>query len=148
MGTISTLNPPHHHHLHSTTNPPHHHPRYSATITAATTPPSPPLPLPPSLPPLPSLSNWREIDEINRELPKFKRDISDSGCEKELILPLAPQKIETFKDMEGWVEKNVLMHLKLVEKCWQPQDLLLDSTSEEFFKQVKEVMERAKGIPN
>ncbi|KAF5950460.1 hypothetical protein HYC85_012453 [Camellia sinensis] len=50
--------------------------------------------------------------------------------------------------MEGWVEKNVLIHLKPIEKCWLPRDLLPDPTSEEFFKQVKNVRERAKGIPN
>ncbi|CBI18794.3 unnamed protein product, partial [Vitis vinifera] len=61
---------------------------------------------------------------------------------------LPPQKIEVFKSMEGWAEKNVLVHLKPVEKCWQPQDFLPDPTSEGFHEQVKELRERAKELPD
>ncbi|KAL4632040.1 hypothetical protein ACB092_04G023400 [Castanea dentata] len=61
---------------------------------------------------------------------------------------MPPQKIEIFKSMENWAEQNILVHLKPVEKCWQPQDFLPDSASDGFHDQVKELRERAKEIPD
>ncbi|KAJ9701707.1 hypothetical protein PVL29_006890 [Vitis rotundifolia] len=61
---------------------------------------------------------------------------------------MPPQKIEIFKSMENWVEENVLIHLKPVEECWQPQDFLPDPASDGFHERVKELQERAKGIPD
>ncbi|KNA10690.1 hypothetical protein SOVF_141990 [Spinacia oleracea] len=58
------------------------------------------------------------------------------------------EKIEIFKSLEGWAEENLLVHLKPVEKCWQPQDYLPDPASEDFRDQVKEIQERAKEIPD
>ncbi|XP_017974120.1 PREDICTED: stearoyl-[acyl-carrier-protein] 9-desaturase, chloroplastic isoform X2 [Theobroma cacao] len=58
------------------------------------------------------------------------------------------QKIEIFKSLEDWAEKNFLIYLKPVEKCWQPQDFLPDPTSDGFGEQVKELRERAKEIPD
>ncbi|KAA8527243.1 hypothetical protein F0562_034660 [Nyssa sinensis] len=50
--------------------------------------------------------------------------------------------------MEDWAEKNILNHLKPVEKCWQPQDYLPNPTSDGFLEQVKELRERTKEIPD
>ncbi|KAI6696004.1 hypothetical protein NL676_023714 [Syzygium grande] len=61
---------------------------------------------------------------------------------------MPPQKIEIFKSMEDWAEKNILVHLKPVEKCWQPQDFLPDPASDGFEDQVRELRERAKEIPD
>uniref|UniRef100_A0A822XYU4 Stearoyl-[acyl-carrier-protein] 9-desaturase, chloroplastic-like n=1 Tax=Nelumbo nucifera TaxID=4432 RepID=A0A822XYU4_NELNU len=61
---------------------------------------------------------------------------------------MPPQNIEIFKSMEDWAEQNVLVHLKPVEKCWQPQDFLPDPSSEGFYEQVKELRERSKEIPD
>ncbi|XP_050374282.1 stearoyl-[acyl-carrier-protein] 9-desaturase, chloroplastic [Argentina anserina] len=61
---------------------------------------------------------------------------------------MPPQKIEIFKSIEGWAEQNILVHLKPVEKCWQPQDFLPDPSSDGFEEQVKELRERAKEIPD
>ncbi|PSS35740.1 Stearoyl-[acyl-carrier-protein] 9-desaturase [Actinidia chinensis var. chinensis] len=61
---------------------------------------------------------------------------------------MPPQKIEIFKNLEDWAEQNILVHLKPVEKSWQPQDFLPDSASEGFHDQVKELRERAKEIPD
>ncbi|XP_021774819.1 stearoyl-[acyl-carrier-protein] 9-desaturase, chloroplastic-like [Chenopodium quinoa] len=61
---------------------------------------------------------------------------------------MPPEKIEIFKSLEGWAEENLLVHLKPVEKCWQPQDYLPDPASEGFHDQVKELRERAKEIPD
>ncbi|CAK9161690.1 unnamed protein product [Ilex paraguariensis] len=58
------------------------------------------------------------------------------------------QKIEIFKAMEDWAEQNILVHLKPVEKSWQPQDFLPDPASEGFHDQVKELRERAREIPD
>ncbi|KAL2920807.1 Stearoyl-[acyl-carrier-protein] 9-desaturase chloroplastic [Bienertia sinuspersici] len=61
---------------------------------------------------------------------------------------MPPEKIEIFKSLEGWAEENLLVHLKPVEKCWQPQDFLPDPASDGFHDQVKELRERAKEIPD
>lgn len=61
---------------------------------------------------------------------------------------MPPQKIEIFKSLEGWAEENILVHLKPVEKCWQPQDFLPDASADGFEEQVKELRERAKEIPD
>lgn len=61
---------------------------------------------------------------------------------------MPPQKIEIFKSLEDWAEKNILVHLKPVENCWQPQDYLPDPESDGFYDQVKEIRERSKEIPD
>lgn len=61
---------------------------------------------------------------------------------------MPPQKIEIFKSMEDWAEQNILVHLKPVEKCWQPQDFLPDPASDGFEEQVRELRERAKELPD
>ncbi|CAB4285726.1 unnamed protein product [Prunus armeniaca] len=61
---------------------------------------------------------------------------------------LPPQQIEIFKSLEDWADKNILVHLKPVEKCWQPQDFLPMPESDGFYDQVKELRERAKEIPD
>ncbi|XP_038704439.1 chromatin assembly factor 1 subunit FAS1-like isoform X2 [Tripterygium wilfordii] len=58
------------------------------------------------------------------------------------------EKVEIFKSLEDWAESNILVHLKPVEKCWQPQDFLPVPESDGFFEQVKELRERAKGLPD
>jgi len=35
---------------------------------------------------------------------------------------MPPEKVEIFKSLEEWAEKNILIHLKPVENSWQPQD--------------------------
>ncbi|KAH7858867.1 hypothetical protein Vadar_028913 [Vaccinium darrowii] len=62
---------------------------------------------------------------------------------------MPPQKIEIFKNLENWADENILVHLKPVEKCWQPQDFLPDPVNhDEFHDQVQEIKERAKEIPD
>ncbi|XP_010672439.2 stearoyl-[acyl-carrier-protein] 9-desaturase, chloroplastic [Beta vulgaris subsp. vulgaris] len=61
---------------------------------------------------------------------------------------MPPEKIEIFKSLESWAEQDLLVHLKPVEKCWQPQDFLPDPASESFYDEVKELRERAKEIPD
>ncbi|GFY81309.1 plant stearoyl-acyl-carrier-protein desaturase family protein [Actinidia rufa] len=61
---------------------------------------------------------------------------------------MPPEKLEIFKSLENWAEKNVLTHLKPVEKCWQPQHFLPDAASDGFFKQVEELRKRTAEIPD
>lgn len=61
---------------------------------------------------------------------------------------MPPQKFEIFKSLEDWATDNLLIHLKPVEKCWQPQDFLPDSSSEGFFDEIKDLKERSKEIPD
>ncbi|KAL5700942.1 hypothetical protein ACHQM5_026332 [Ranunculus cassubicifolius] len=61
---------------------------------------------------------------------------------------LSPQKAEVFRSLEGWAENNLLLHLKPVEKCWQPNDFLPDSAGEGFHEQLSELRTRAKEIPD
>ncbi|KAF5180605.1 Stearoyl-[acyl-carrier-protein] 9-desaturase protein [Thalictrum thalictroides] len=61
---------------------------------------------------------------------------------------MPPQKVEIFRNLEGWADKNLLSLLKPVEKCWQPQDFLPDSTSEGFNEQLLELRKRSKELPD
>ncbi|XP_059633004.1 stearoyl-[acyl-carrier-protein] 9-desaturase, chloroplastic-like [Cornus florida] len=63
---------------------------------------------------------------------------------------MPPEKLEIVKSLDDWAKNNVLIHLKQVEKSWQPQDFLPDPTrsADEFAEQVKELRERAKEIPD
>ncbi|CAA0829587.1 Acyl- [Striga hermonthica] len=61
---------------------------------------------------------------------------------------MPPEKREIFDSLQNWAENNILIHLKPVEKCWQPTDFLPDSSSDGFYDQVKELRERSKEIPD
>ncbi|KAL6582352.1 Stearoyl-[acyl-carrier-protein] 9-desaturase 7, chloroplastic [Orobanche minor] len=61
---------------------------------------------------------------------------------------IPPPNMEIFKAMEDWAEKNIIIHLNPIEKCWQPQDFLPDPASDGFQDQVKEIRERAREIPD
>ncbi|OMO82588.1 Fatty acid desaturase, type 2 [Corchorus olitorius] len=59
---------------------------------------------------------------------------------------MPPEKIEIFKSLNDWAEKNLLVLLKPVESCWQPNDFLPAPESEGFYDQVKELRERCKEL--
>uniref|UniRef100_H8ZQ70 Acyl-[acyl-carrier-protein] desaturase n=1 Tax=Ophrys sphegodes TaxID=145953 RepID=H8ZQ70_OPHSP len=61
---------------------------------------------------------------------------------------MPPHKMEIFKSLENWAEKNLLTLLKPVENSWQPQDFLPDPSSCEFYEQTKELRKRAMEIPD
>ncbi|RVW69313.1 Stearoyl-[acyl-carrier-protein] 9-desaturase, chloroplastic [Vitis vinifera] len=84
---------------------------------------------------------------VSREIKNTKKT-SSSPRKVQVTHSMPPHKIEIFKSMENWVEENVLIHLKPVEKCWQPQDFLPDPASDGFHERVEELKERAKGIPD
>jgi acyl-[acyl-carrier-protein] desaturase len=61
---------------------------------------------------------------------------------------MPPEKIEIFKNLEPWARENILPLLKPVEKCWQPQDLLPDASTEGFYDKVQRIQLQAKEIPD
>ncbi|XP_022743454.1 stearoyl-[acyl-carrier-protein] 9-desaturase, chloroplastic-like [Durio zibethinus] len=61
---------------------------------------------------------------------------------------MAPEKIEIFKSLNDWAEKNILVLLKPVESSWQPSDFLPLPQSEGFYDHVKELRERCKELPD
>ncbi|KAK4403804.1 Stearoyl-[acyl-carrier-protein] 9-desaturase, chloroplastic [Sesamum angolense] len=48
---------------------------------------------------------------------------------------MPPEKQEIFNSLHDWAEKNILVLLKHVEKCWQPTDFLPDPASPGFHDQ-------------
>lgn len=62
--------------------------------------------------------------------------------------PLPPEKREIFDSLQDWAEENILVLLKPVEKCWQPNDFLPDPSSEGFEEQVRELRKRTKELPD
>jgi len=55
-------------------------------------------------------------------------------------------RFEVIKHLEGYVGKIFNEYMKDVENSWQPGDLLPNSTSENFFDEVRQIQERAKGL--
>ncbi|XP_047955488.1 stearoyl-[acyl-carrier-protein] 9-desaturase, chloroplastic-like [Salvia hispanica] len=106
--------------------------------------------------------NIMKLNVVNFESPKFPSIPLPSAASRsskfrvevkkpshvQITHSMPPQKVEIFKSIEGWAEDNLLIHLKPVEKCWQPQDFLPDPASEGFHDRVKELRERANEIPD
>jgi acyl-[acyl-carrier-protein] desaturase len=63
---------------------------------------------------------------------------------------MSPEKKEIFKSLESWVSQNILPLAKPVEECWQPHDLLPNSSlsSDEFIDQVKVLRDRTADLPD
>ncbi|KAI3907103.1 hypothetical protein MKW92_005348 [Papaver armeniacum] len=61
---------------------------------------------------------------------------------------MPPKKLEIFKSLETWADKNIFAYLKPVEKCWQPHDFLPDPKSCGFYDEISELRERCKEIPD
>ncbi|KAL5576289.1 hypothetical protein UlMin_017988 [Ulmus minor] len=76
------------------------------------------------------------------------KEVKDIKMSHGVRYPKHPEKPEVWKSMEDWLRESVLPLLKPIDKSWQPQDLLPNPESEGFLDQVKEVMERAKEVPD
>lgn len=63
---------------------------------------------------------------------------------------MPPEKVEVFKSLEGWAAQSLLPLLKPVEKCWQPQDFLPDSSrpTDEFEEEVRSLRARTERLPD
>uniref|UniRef100_A0ACD5ZNQ3 Uncharacterized protein n=1 Tax=Avena sativa TaxID=4498 RepID=A0ACD5ZNQ3_AVESA len=72
----------------------------------------------------------------------------DAPFRVQVTHPLPPEKKEIFDSLNQWAADNILVLLKPVEKCWQPQDYLPDPSSDGFYDEVTELRERAKEIPD
>ncbi|GAA0186507.1 hypothetical protein LIER_33795 [Lithospermum erythrorhizon] len=83
----------------------------------------------------------------------------DTGNKKQPFVPprevhvqkthtMPPEKQEVFHSLNDWAEKELLVLLKPVEKCWQPNDFLPDPAAESFEEEVKELRARTKEIPD
>ncbi|RXI00854.1 hypothetical protein DVH24_001088 [Malus domestica] len=108
----------------------------------------------------PAASKERElrIDEINNRNGNYVHNYKKAFMPRrelryqEITHSMPSQKIEIFKYLEDWAEHNILVHLKPVDKCWQPQDFLPHSRTtgdtDGFLEQVKELRERANEIPD
>ncbi|KAL1561405.1 Stearoyl-[acyl-carrier-protein] 9-desaturase 7, chloroplastic [Salvia divinorum] len=108
-----------------------------------------------ALPPLPTtrrsptLCMASSLRSASKDVETVKKPLSPPReVHVQVTHSMPPEKVEIFKSLEGWAEDNLLVHLKPVEKCWQPQDFLPDPSSDGFHDQVKELRERAKEIPD
>ncbi|XP_047330383.1 stearoyl-[acyl-carrier-protein] 9-desaturase, chloroplastic [Impatiens glandulifera] len=106
-----------------------------------------------SLPPMASFRSPKfvmasTLGSNTKEVENLKKPFSPRELHVQVTHSMTPQKIEMFKELEDWAEENILIHLKPVEKCWQPQDFLPDPASDGFHDQVKELRERAKELPD
>ena len=79
---------------------------------------------------------------------KVKTQFDPRETHVQVTHSMPPQKMEIFKSLEEWAENNILVHLKPVERSWQPQDFLPDPASEGFMDEVKELRNRAQEIPD
>ncbi|KAI3907104.1 hypothetical protein MKW92_005349 [Papaver armeniacum] len=82
----------------------------------------------------------------NKGVIKFKSH-RNNHC-AQLTHSMPPEKLEIFKSLETWADKNILAYLKPVEKCWQPHDFLPDPKSDGFYDEISELRERCKEIPD
>ncbi|KAK4852437.1 hypothetical protein QYF36_024106 [Acer negundo] len=76
------------------------------------------------------------------------KQLSNTKIPMQKTHSMSPQKMEIFKSLESWAEQNMLMHLKPVEKCWQPSDYLPEPESEEFYEQVQELRKSSRELPD
>ncbi|KAK6930467.1 Fatty acid desaturase, type 2 [Dillenia turbinata] len=107
-----------------------------------------------ALPPMASLRSPKffmasTLSSGSKEVESIKKPFTPPReVHVQVMHSMPPQKIEIFKSLEDWAEDNILVHLKPVEKCWQPQDFLPDPASDGFDEQVRELRARAKEIPD
>ncbi|ESR46819.1 Stearoyl-(acyl-carrier-protein) 9-desaturase 5 [Citrus sinensis] len=95
-----------------------------------------------------SQSHRRSIIRIRSSPPVMMCSALGAKTKDVVTHSMAPEKVEIFKSLETWAEHNILIHLKPVDKSWQPTDFLPDSESSEgFYEQVKELRERCKQLP-
>ncbi|MEP6847084.1 MAG: acyl-ACP desaturase [Panacibacter sp.] len=55
-------------------------------------------------------------------------------------------RLEVLKHLEKDIQNAVTIYLKPIDDIWQPSDLLPDSSNENFYDEIKELQQRAKGL--
>ncbi|XP_059067924.1 stearoyl-[acyl-carrier-protein] 9-desaturase, chloroplastic [Cryptomeria japonica] len=88
------------------------------------------------------------ISHKAKEVEKGKNQFLKRQIHEQVLHSMPPQKIEIFKSLEGWVEENILTHLRPVENSWQPLDFLPDPAPEAFIHDIKELRERSRELPD
>ncbi|KAK1263330.1 hypothetical protein QJS04_geneDACA008406 [Acorus gramineus] len=78
----------------------------------------------------------------------IKKPLSPREVHIQVTHSMPSEKVEIFKSLNDWADKNILVYLKPVEKCWQPQDFLPEPSSDGFIEEVNELRERAKELPD
>ncbi|KAF3455170.1 hypothetical protein FNV43_RR05618 [Rhamnella rubrinervis] len=97
----------------------------------------------------PRVSMASTLHSVSKEAGNVKKSYSPPReVHVQVTHSMSPHKLEIFKSLENWAEDNILVHLKPVEKCWQPQDFLPDPESEGFYDQVRELRARSKELPD
>eukprot|EP00253_Pinus_taeda_P004167 PITA_04167 len=83
-----------------------------------------------------------------REVEKIRTHFQPHEALAQVAHSMLPEKVEIFKSLEKWAEKNILIHLKPVDQSWQPQDFLPDPSSEGFVEQLIELRKRSHELPD
>ncbi|KAK1311213.1 hypothetical protein QJS10_CPA08g01582 [Acorus calamus] len=97
----------------------------------------------------PRVSMASTVRSATKEVDTVKKPFSPPREVHIQVTHSMPQeKVEIFKSLNDWAEENILIHLKQVEQCWQPQDFLPEPSSDGFIEEVNELRERAKELPD
>ncbi|XP_065876172.1 stearoyl-[acyl-carrier-protein] 9-desaturase 5, chloroplastic-like [Euphorbia lathyris] len=96
-----------------------------------------------TLNPRPRIYNMARIPTTTRTHHVKKPYRPAKQVEFQVTHSMPSEKLEIFKSLEDWAEKNLLINLKPVEKSWQPQEFLPDPHSPEFYDQIEELRERS-----
>ena len=59
---------------------------------------------------------------------------------------LLHSKLEVLKHLEKNIQNAVATHLKPVEEIWHPSDLLPDASNENFYDEITQLQQCAKGL--
>lgn len=55
----------------------------------------------------------------------------------QVLHSISSHQLDLLRSMDRYMEESVLPILKSVESCWQPTDFLPDSSSPDFYDQVR-----------
>ena len=66
------------------------------------------------------------------EVEKIKIHFKSHEAVKQLAHSMPPEKVKVFKSLKDWENRNILIHLKPIEKSWKPQYFFPDSSFKSF----------------
>ncbi|XP_042501080.1 stearoyl-[acyl-carrier-protein] 9-desaturase 6, chloroplastic-like [Macadamia integrifolia] len=94
------------------------------------------------------LRNNRNLTHYNVKL--RRQSVLATAVPPSIKNSMPPEKEEVFKSLSGWAEETILPLLQPVEKSWQPQDFLPDSSksSDSFVEQVRKLRDRMSELPD
>ncbi|KAK4437361.1 Stearoyl-[acyl-carrier-protein] 9-desaturase 6, chloroplastic [Sesamum alatum] len=70
--------------------------------------------------------------------------------QRKITHPMPPEKHQVFKSLESWASKSILPLIKPVNRCWQPNEFLPDSTglTNNFMDEVRTLRDRTIRLPD